>query len=241
MSQAIETYLERVMACAKIDDPEQAASIRAEQRDHLEEKIERQVADGLAREDAVFRAIDEHGDALIVGYGLRPAFPLVDIRARGTARGVIAIGPKAVGVFAFGGCAIGVFAFGGLAAGIFTIGGLTAALLLSWGGLAVVPCGIAYAGVGLAPIAIGGVAIGIVAFGGQAIGMLAEGGVESSRYTMETAPDWMRNVVETAVPTMEHFATINIVMVGMMIALLIVSNVPVLRETRRVERIVATR
>lgn len=241
MSQAIETYLERVMTCAKIEDPEQAASVRAEQRDHLEEKIERLVTDGVALEDAVFQAIDEHGDALNVGYGLRPAFPLIDIRARGTARGVIAIGPKAVGVFAFGGCAMGVFAFGGLTAGVFTIGGLTAALLLSWGGMAFVPLGVAYAGVGIAPVAIGGLAIGIVALGGQAIGMLAEGGVEWSHYTVDTAPEWMRSIIQTIIPTMENFAIINITMVGVMMALLLVSNVPILRETRRVERIVAIR
>ena len=231
MSQAISTYLDRVMACAKIEDSDQAAKIRAEQQDHLEEKIERLVADGTAREDAVFRAIDEHGDALVVGYGLRPAFPLIDIRARGTARGVVAIGPKAVGIFAFGGSACGVFAFGGVSAGVFTIGGLTAALLLSWGGFAVVPLGIAYAGVGA----------GLVAIGGVVVGLLAQGGVESSYYTMETAPEWLSALARTIAPTFEHFAILNLAMVAVMIALLVASNVPVICETRRVERIVATR
>ena len=61
MSQAIDTYLDRVMACARIEDSEQAARVRAEQQDHLEEKIDRLTAEGVTREDAVFRAIDEHG------------------------------------------------------------------------------------------------------------------------------------------------------------------------------------
>lgn len=236
MSQAVETYLERVMQCAAISDPEQAAQLRAEQRDHLEEKIERLKDQGVSGEDAVFQAIDEHGDAVTVGYGLRPRLPLLDIRARGTARGIIAIGPRAVGVFAFGGMTFGVFAFGGLSCGVFTIGGLTAALLFSWGGFAIVPAGIAYAGFALAPIAIGGFAAGIVAGGGFAAGAYAVGGMSASHYTAQTAPDWMKTALET-VPPIIMTPAFHIACAALMIALLVVSNVASFRELRRVQRI----
>ncbi len=236
MSQAVETYLERVMQCAAIDDPQQASEIRAEQRDHLEEKIERLKAEGVAAEDAVFQTLDEHGDAITVGYGLRPRMRLVDVRAKGTARGIVAIGPKAVGVFAFGGVATGVFAFGGVTCGVFTIGGLSLALLFSWSGLAIVPLGVAYAGFGLAPIAIGGYVSGIVVAGAYADGVYAMGGTAISHYTEATAPAWMKSIMTTLPPLIEVPA-FHIVGFVIMAVLLIFSNVFTIRECRRVENI----
>lgn len=236
MSRAVETYLDRVMQSADIRNRQEAELIRAEQRDHLEEKIERLKNEDVAAEDAVFQAIDEHGDPVEVGYGLRPAFPLVDIRARGTARGIIAIGPRAYGVFAFGGFATGIFAFGGLSMGIFTVGGLTAALLFSWGGVALVPCGVAYAGVGLAPIAFGGTVAGIVAAGGLAIGMYAMGGVEVSHYTADTAPEWMRTIISVFPPLVES-AAFHIGTISVFLLVLAVTNLFSFRELQRVKDI----
>ncbi|MBI1314892.1 hypothetical protein GC176_26655 [bacterium] len=236
MSQSVETYLDRIMQCAAISDPDDASRIRAEQRDHLEEKIERLKERGVAAEDAVFQAIDEHGDPVTVGYGLRPRLPLIDIRARGTARGIIAIGPKAVGIVAFGGLSVGVFAFGGLSCGVFAIGGLTAALLFSWGGMAIVPLGIAYAGFAVAPIAVGGFALGIVAAGGFAAGAYAVGGVSVSHYSAESAPDWMTSAAATFPPIVE-LPAFHIICAVLMIGLLAISNVASFRELRRVQKI----
>ena len=236
MSQAVETYLERVMQCAAIDDPEEAAAIRAEQQDHLEEKIERLKAEGVAAEDAVFQTLDEHGDAVTVGYGLRPRMRLIDVRAKGTARGIVAIGPKAVGVFAFGGVATGVFAFGGVTCGVFTIGGLSVALLFSWSGLAVVPLGVAYAGVGLGLVAIGGYVSGVVAAGAYADGVYAIGGTVVSEHTAETAPAWMKSVMTTLPPLVESPA-FHIGCIVLMVVLLGFSNGRAFLEARRIRQI----
>ncbi|MHC4878306.1 MAG: hypothetical protein ACYTGL_17790 [Planctomycetota bacterium] len=236
MSQAVETYLDRVMQCAAISDPTAAERLCAEQRDHLEEKIDRLKQQGVPAEDAVFQAIDEHGDPVTVGYGLRPRLPLIDVRARGTARGIIAIGPKAVGVFAFGGMACGVFAFGGLACGVFTVGGLTAALLFSWAGMAIVPLGVAYAGFAAAPVAIGGFAAGLVAAGGFAAGMYAIGGMSASHYTADTAPDWMTSAAAMTPHVVESLA-FHVTCAVLMIALLTFSNLASFRELRRVQKI----
>lgn len=236
MSQAVETYLERVMQCAAIDDRDEAAAIREEQRDHLEEKIERLKAEGIAAEDAVFQTLDEHGDAVTVGYGLRPRMRLIDVRAKGTARGIVAIGPKAVGVFAFGGVAAGVFAFGGVTCGVFTIGGLSFALLFSWSGFAVVPLGVAYAGVGLALVAIGGYVSGIVAAGAYADGVYAIGGNVATEYTTETAPEWMQSVMTTLPPLVEMPA-FHIGCIVLMLVLLGFSNVKAICEARRIQKI----
>src|SRR3954468_9573579 len=144
MSQAIEAYLDKVMAYAHLREEGEAKRVRAELRDHLLEKTDVLAAQGTPREDAVYQTLKAHGPASTVGYGLRPKFPLVDIRTVGTARGVVAIGPKAVGIIAFGGLAIGVFSFGGVSIGIVAMGGFVAALLGGWGGMALVPLGIAF-------------------------------------------------------------------------------------------------
>lgn len=190
MSMAIEKYLDRVMIFADRPEPE-AAQVRAELRDHLLAKTEELKARGVAPEDAVFRAIEDHGDPRKIGYGLRPRWQWVDVRTVGTARGFIAAGPKAVGVFAFGGIAIGVVPVGGFSIGLFPMGGFVLALLAGWGGVCIAPIGIAYAGVAVGMIAMGGVACGVVAAGGVAAGLLAGGDTSATMYTMQTAPDWL--------------------------------------------------
>jgi hypothetical protein len=91
---------------------------------------------------------------------------LLDVRTEGTARGFIAVGPKAVGVIALGGVAVGLFAFGGIALGAFAFGGLALAALLSCGGISLAPMG---AALGLA--VLGRIAIGMIACGGLAVGL----------------------------------------------------------------------
>ena len=88
--------------------------------------------------------------------------PLVHInigRNRG-AKGIIAIGNRAIGVVAFG----------GIAAGIFSLGGVSLGLLLALGGFS------------LGGISIGGVALGLMAWGGVAAGVLAVGGCAAGSY-----------------------------------------------------------
>lgn len=171
MSRALQKYLDRVMIYANRNQTD-AAQIRAEQEDHLLKKMADLEADGLSREDAVFQAIEDHGNPRTVGYGLRKRFAWVDVRTHGTARGFIAIGPKAVGVVAIGGAAFGFFAFGGLAVGLVGFGGLALAALLSFGGCSVAIIGFAYGGCAFGLVALGGFACGIIAMGGVAIGLL---------------------------------------------------------------------
>lgn len=170
MSKAIEGYLDKVFAHAN-RTPEDELRLREELEDHLLTKAKDLERTGVAREDAVCFAIEDHGAPDVVGYGLREKFPWLDVRSKGTARGVIAVGPKAVGIIAIGGASFGVFAFGGFASGLITMGGFSAALLLAMGGFAVAPVGLAWGGMAAGLLALGGTAIGVVAFGGQALGV----------------------------------------------------------------------
>jgi len=145
---------------------EDAIGIRAELEDHLLQKVAELKTQGLPREDAIFQAIEDHGSARTVGYSLRKGFALLDVRTQGTARGFIAIGPRAVGIIAFGNVAVGLFAFGNFAFGALAFGALAIAGLLSLGGISLAPLG---AAVGLA--AVGRTAIGMIACGGLAIGL----------------------------------------------------------------------
>lgn len=240
MSQAVETYLDRVMVCAHIDDPLLAEQARAEQLDHLEEKIERLEREGMPPADAIFQAIEEHGDPATVGYGLRPSFPLIDVRVKGTARGVIAIGPKAVGVVALGGVSCGVFAFGGVTCGAVTMGGVSLALLFAYGGLAFSATAMAVGGMALGVLAMGGMAIGIVAHGGMAIGMYAVGGVAKSHYNANTAPDWMQSLAEL-IPDPGTFIALNIVLVVITLLFVGVSQIPLTREQKRIDEVLRPR
>ncbi|MFZ0034304.1 MAG: hypothetical protein WAK60_04875 [Sedimentisphaerales bacterium] len=73
MSQALQKYLDRVMIYANRNEKD-AAQIRAEQEDHLLKKVADLEADGLSREDAVFRTIEDYGHPRTVGRGLRKRF-----------------------------------------------------------------------------------------------------------------------------------------------------------------------
>lgn len=188
MNRAIDEYLDRVMAFAN-RKPEEAPAVRAELRDHLLEKVAALKATGAPPEDAVFGALKEMGNPRVVGYGLRPRFPFLDVRAKGTARGFIALGPKAVGVFAFGGMAVGVFSLGGLSVGIFSVGGLGLGLLFAWAGLALAPLGLAYGGIAIGLAAAGGIAVGIVSAGAMALGVwVPQAGAAFSRHPVGEAP-----------------------------------------------------
>jgi tRNA A-37 threonylcarbamoyl transferase component Bud32 len=85
------------------------------------------------------------------------------------AKGIIAIGDRAVGGVAIGGGAVGGIAIGGAAIGLVSLGGLSIGILTAIGGMAI--GGLAFGGGALGPVAIGGMAIGWYAFGGEAFGM----------------------------------------------------------------------
>ena len=165
MSRALQKYLDQVMLYANRNE-EDAAKIRVELEDHLRQKTAELEARGLLREDAVFQAIEDHGHPRTIGYGLRKGFALLDVRTEGTARGFVAIGPRAVGIFAFGNVAFGLFAFGNIALGAIAFGALTIAGFLSIGGISLAPLGVA---VGFA--AAGRAAFGMIACGGLALGL----------------------------------------------------------------------
>jgi hypothetical protein len=194
MSRAITDYLDRVMVYANRNQQD-TVNIRAELEDHILKKVTYFETQGLPREDAIFQALKEYGHPRVVGYGLRPRFPLVDIRAQGVARGVIAIGPRAVGIVAFGGMACGVFSFGGISAGIFSMGGLALSLILAFGGFAFAPAGMAYGGFALGLMAFGGFACGICASGGMAIGLwVAAAGRAFSQFPASETPAFFRAI-----------------------------------------------
>ncbi len=107
--------------------------------------------------------------------------PLIHIKFRrhlnakpGTARGIIAIGNRAIGAIA-----VGRFCFGGLCFGMFPVGlaafGSFSGGFLAFGGFA---AGIiAFGGVAAGLLAAGGIVFGLTAFGGFAFGLISGGGV----------------------------------------------------------------
>lgn len=159
--EMLERYLDRVMLVADRRGGD-AGEVRQELADHLYAKVEGLEATGLSRQSAILSALRKHGKAVTVGYQLREPWRMVDIRARGVARGIIAFGPGAIGVIAVGGWSVGVIALGGCSAGILSLGGLALGLV-AWGGLS------------LGAVAIGGLAVGLLAVGGMAIGVIAQG------------------------------------------------------------------
>ena len=165
MSRALQQYLDHVMIYAD-RKPDEAAKIRLELEDHLRQKITELEAKGLPGDDAVEQAVKAHGTVRTVGYGLRRGFPLLDVRTEGTARGVVAVGPRAVGVIAFGNVAVGLFAFGHISLGLIAFGAVALAGSVAVGGVSLAPLG---AALGLA--AAGRVACGIIAAGGLAVGL----------------------------------------------------------------------
>ena len=165
MSRALQKYLDQVILYANRKE-EESVKIRTELEDHLRQKTADLATRGLPREDAVFQAIEDHGTARTVGYSLRKGFALLDVRTEGTARGFIAIGPRAVGIIAFGNIAVGLIAFGNLALGALAFGALAIAGLLSMGGISLAPLGAA-----LGLVAVGQTALGMIACGGLAVGL----------------------------------------------------------------------
>ena len=163
MKSILDRYIDRVLLVANKTGPE-AESIRRELRDHLAQKTDDLVAAGAPRDEALLEALRQHGSPRDIGYRLRGAFPWIDVRCRGTARGVIAIGPKAVGIVAFGGFATGVVAIGGVACGLISMGGFALGLLF------------AFAGFGVGGVVFGGFTAGIVAAGGYVAALVAVGG-----------------------------------------------------------------
>jgi hypothetical protein len=167
MKSLIDRYIDRVVLVANLPE-EKAAAIRQELRDHLLQKTEDLVAAGTPREEATLEALRQHGSPREIGYRLRGPFPWIDVRSRGTARGVIAIGPRAVGIVAFGGFAVGVIAFGGVACGLISAGGFALGLLF------------AFAGFGMGGVVFGGFTLGLVAAGGYVAGVVGVGGMGSA-------------------------------------------------------------
>jgi hypothetical protein len=236
MKSIIDRYLDRVLLYANKSEAESAA-IRLELKDHLSQKVEDLVGSGLPREEAIMETLRQHGSPKVIGYKLRGPFPWIDIRSYGTARGVIAIGPRAIGIFAFGGWAMGVFAFGGFSLGLFSAGGFALGLLFAWGGFGI--GGVACAGTAVGIIAAGGLALGVVAVGNPGIGAWVPYGWHHgeiiSHYTSKNVPLVLRSLeplLNTAVSINKYFL---IIMPLSIMALLALSSLQI-RELKRVRR-----
>ena len=91
------------------------------------------------------------------------------------ARGVIAIGSKAVGGLAIGGLTCGGITIGGCSLGMIGIGGCTIGLVAAFGGIAA-SLGLAIGGLAIGSLALGGTAIGFGAMGGLGIGSTVSSG-----------------------------------------------------------------
>jgi hypothetical protein len=170
MSRALQKYLDHIMAYANRDEQD-TEKIRKELEDHLLKKVTDLQPEGLSREDAVFGAIEDHGHPKTVGYGLRK-HQWIDIRTRGTARGFIAIGPKAVGTIAIGGFALGLFSCGIVGVGIISFSVVSIALLWSFGAaFALAGCGFAQGTVAIGLMATGLWSFGVIAVGAESMGV----------------------------------------------------------------------
>lgn len=246
MRGMIDRYLDKVMAVADIDDPVRRETVRNELRDHLEQKTEELVRQGWDRAEALVKAAEDHGNPVVIGYRLR-SWRLVDVRLRGTARGVIAIGPRARGIVAIGGLAIGLFAFGGVALGAVSFGGCALGLLLAWGGLAGGGC--AYGGVAVGAVAFGGLAVGVIASGGMALGLWVPGAghVIGSHDTWQTVPAWWRGIGEWFTfdprsPASRHafslfMGVLNGITLGVMAVMVSIQGILTGKERRRIAQI----
>lgn len=108
--------------------------------------------------------------------------PLVHVNVgagRRTARGIVAVGNKAVGVLSVGFLSVGMVSFGLLAAGILAFGSLALGLL-SFG--AVSAGVVAFGGAAFGVIALGGLAVGVYSLGGAAVASeIAAGGFAQAR------------------------------------------------------------
>lgn len=116
------------------------------------------------------------------------------------ARGIIAIGERAVGGLAIGGLARGIVAFGGLALGLVSVGGLSVGAL-AFGGLAAGLVSFGGLSLGLL-LALGGIGIGWNAGGGLAIGQTVAGGLGLGTTVWDSRmqhPDarWLLNLLQS--------------------------------------------
>lgn len=233
MSRAIDDYLDRVMVYAN-RSPADSIAIRSELEDHILKKVAVFESNGLAREDAIFQALKEYGSPRVIGYGLRPRFPFVDVRSQGCARGFIAIGPRAVGFIAFGGMACGVFSFGGFSAGVFSMGGFALSAILAFGGFAFAPVGIAYGGFALGLLAMGGFACGICAAGAFGLGVWVPMAAKGLSYLpTETTPIFLMRMCKLI---MTYQWAIQVAFLGTFLPLLMLSLWLQARETSRIQK-----
>jgi hypothetical protein len=235
MISILDRYLDRVLVYANKPESESEA-VRKELKDHLLQKVDDLAKNGLSREEATLEALRQHGSPRVVGYGLRGPFPWIDIRSHGTARGVIAIGPKAVGFFAFGGFAVGIVSFGGFSLGLFSAGGFALGLLCAWGGFA--GGGIVSGGMVLGAVAVGGMAVGLVTAGGASVGAWVPHGLtlagSISHYTDANVPPFLKSlepVLNDEIRFTDHF---TIIMPVFMFTLIVV-NFAMYRERNRVQ------
>jgi len=193
MNQLIEMYLDRVLALAELPAG-RAQDVRQELADHLYSDFEARTGKGEEAQAAALAAIKDMGSPRLVGSRLERPFRWVDVRSQGTARGVIAIGPRAIGVFAFGGVAFGVVAIGGLAAGLLTFSGIGLGLI-AWGG---VSFGLltALGGFAIGPVAWGGLVVGVIGIGGLAYGLVcvSSGHSHAVYPQISDAPEWIQSM-----------------------------------------------
>ncbi len=124
-----------------------------------------------------------------------------------TAKGWIAIGPKAIGGFAIGGLSMGLLSVGGMSLGVvgamagmsmggFTAGGMSVGVR-SYGGLAIGD--IALGGLSIGRGAIGGLAIGKYALGGKVVQVGDEVSEDELRAFFESEPEPLRSIYEQAI------------------------------------------
>jgi hypothetical protein len=92
MTSILDRYLDRVLVYANQPEPK-AEAIRKELKDHLLQKVDDLVKNGLSHEEATLEALRQHGPTKDIGYWLRGPFPWIDIRSQGTARGPAAPWP----------------------------------------------------------------------------------------------------------------------------------------------------
>jgi hypothetical protein len=186
-----------------------------------ERRWQRAAEIGSRVEDIAARPAPPTGEDLVTVATWR-GWPLVHL-ARGvdpttgqprTARGLVAIGPRAVGAIAIGGRARGLVALGGLATGVVAIGGVALGVV-SLGGLSL-GLGLGLGGLAVGALAWGGVAVGGIALGGVATGAVAGGGVAFPWLT--TADGWSLAVRE-GLPWLGG--------PGMMVAVMLLALVPV--------------
>ncbi len=235
MSAALDRYLDRVMGVADYRDEAEAAAVRAELEDHLLEKVDELKRDGLERAEAIIQAIEDHGNPVVVGYRLRK-WSLIDVRTRGTARGVIAIGPRAVGIFAFGGIAIGLFSVGACCIGLFSLGGFVLGL---FGFGLIAAGGVAHGMYVIGLIAIGGmVAVGVIAAGATGIGFwVPSTWTVISYYSQETVPQWLQ-FFDPVIQCSRQIPDSKVTIIILFIVLLIIPLKWLqLREYRRIKKI----